>query len=94
MKVVVNRCFGGFGLSQKALDILGAANDWQWVGTDECRSDPRLIEVVEQLGAEANSRFASLEVVEIPIFATDWEINEYDGCESVTYVLNGKLYHT
>jgi nitroreductase len=34
-----------------------------------------------------------LEVVEIPDTATDWEIDEYDGWESVVYVVNGKLHH-
>lgn len=34
-----------------------------------------------------------LEVVEIPEEATDWEIDEYDGQESITYVVDGKIYH-
>lgn len=46
------------------------------------RDDPDLIAVVEQLGIEANGRFAELRVVEIPD-DVDWEIAEYDGSEWV-----------
>jgi hypothetical protein len=31
--------------------------------------------------------------VAIPDEATDWELDEYDGFERVTYVVGGKLYH-
>ena len=48
----------------------------------EHRNDPDLVAVVESLGAEANGKFASLEVVEIPD-GIDWRIEEYDGSESV-----------
>lgn len=44
------------------------------------RDNPDLIKVVEELGDEANSSFASLKVVEIPD-DVDWEIQEYDGRE-------------
>jgi hypothetical protein len=44
--------------------------------------------------AEAiNGACAKLKVVEIPEEATDWELNEYDGLESITYVVDGKLHH-
>ena len=46
------------------------------------RSDPMLVQVVEQLGLKANSRLAQLKVVEIPD-AIEWSIEEYDGMESV-----------
>ena len=44
------------------------------------RNDPDLIAVVEELGAEASGRFASLKIVEIPD-DVDWVIEEYDGLE-------------
>ena len=46
------------------------------------RDDPILVQVVRELGSEANGRFAELKVVEIPV-DVDWEIDEYDGLEWV-----------
>ena len=88
MKFVVNKCFGGFGLSKKAQEILGINSPY-----DVDRDDPKLIEVVEKLGEEANGNYAKLAVVEIPTEATDYEFNEYDGIEGFIYVLNGKICH-
>ena len=44
------------------------------------RSDPKLIEVVEKLGAEANGLDANLKIVEIPDGVL-WEIEQHDGRE-------------
>lgn len=46
------------------------------------RADPDLIAVVEKLGKEANGTCADLKIVEIPD-GVDYEIEEYDGMESV-----------
>jgi len=127
MKVVINACYGGFGLSVAGTEAYlarkGKAAYWfttardadgrldfkapsvpvehpgeEWfaqvytspertTGTffdddDIPRDDPDLIAVVEELGVEANSRYASLKVVEIPD-GTRWVIDEYDGYEHV-----------
>lgn len=89
MKIVINKCFGGFGLSEKAKEILGIDNSFDEYQID--RNDPKLIEVVETLGDEANGRYARLRVVNIPDNATDWELDEYDGAEEVLFVVNGKI---
>ena len=89
MKIVINKCFGGFGLSEKAKEILGIDNSFDEYQID--RNDPKLIEVVETLGDEANGRYARLRVVNIPDDATDWELDEYDGAEKVLFVVNGKI---
>ena len=47
------------------------------------RTDPILIQVIEGLKEEANSRFSKLEIVEIPD-DIDWEIEENDGVEWVS----------
>lgn len=44
------------------------------------RDDPALVQVVRELGKEANSKFSDLKVVEIPA-DVEWQIEEYDGAE-------------
>lgn len=46
------------------------------------RDDPVLIRVVEEMGHLADGELASLRVVEIPD-GIEWEIEEYDGNETV-----------
>lgn len=46
------------------------------------RTDPVLVQVVEELGAEADGDFAELQAVEIPD-DVNWQIEEYDGLEHV-----------
>ncbi len=84
MKVVINSCYGGFGLSKKAYEFLGIPWDgygYSHSSYDE-RSDPKLVDCVEKLGESANGRFANLLVVEIPD-DVEWHIEEYDGIESI-----------
>ena len=86
MQIVINSCYGGFGLSNKALELYNtlANTDIQCCFELE-RNDPILVHVVETLGDEANGRFAKLRVVEIPD-DVNWEISEYDGYESIEEV--------
>jgi len=51
------------------------------------RDNPELIKLV--LAGEV----PGVQVVEIPDTTTDWEINNYDGMESVIYVVDGLLHH-
>jgi len=46
------------------------------------RDDPVLVQVVQELGEEANTRYSNLKVVEIPA-DVEWQIEEYDGLEWV-----------
>lgn len=46
------------------------------------RDDLDLIKVIEELGSEANGKYASLKIIEIPD-NIKWYINEYDGNETV-----------
>lgn len=85
MKVVVSRCFGGFGLSVAAckryLELSGNSDDFCDYELD--RNDPILVQVVEELGSQrASGQFARLEVVEIPD-DVEWEISDYDGAETI-----------
>lgn len=88
MKVVVNDSWGGFGISNFALEKLGIKTPFKVERTDE-----RLISLIEEFGSEKISDdFADLQIVEIPDDATDWRIENYDGCETVWYVQNGKMF--
>lgn len=90
MKVVLNRCFGGFSLSKKCADFLGVN---QYADEKKVRTDSRLIELVEKDSAFASGRSAKLGIVKVPDCATDWEILDYDGMESVIAVVEGKIVH-
>lgn len=46
------------------------------------RTDPKLIQVIEELGKRANGAFSELKIVKIPN-GVDYEIDEYDGLESI-----------
>ena len=46
------------------------------------RTDPVLIQVIEELGEEANGNFADLQIRELPA-GTKYHIDEYDGSETV-----------
>jgi hypothetical protein len=95
-KIVVNRCYGGFGISIKAVERLlelgvpmpefvgkGEPEDLQyWVGDSVARDDPRLVQVVEELGEEASGVLAKLRIVTIPD-DVKWVIDDYDGMEKV-----------
>ncbi len=89
MKIVVNRCYGGFSVSVACAKELGID---KWDASDY-RTDERLIKMVEEDADGASGYCSKLRVVEIPDDKTDYEVNEYDGYESITYVVDGVLYH-
>ena len=131
MKIAINKCYGGFDLSHKAvmryaelkniklfpvyhqdgiiLHDLNKAIFIPWNGEKTIfsvfylteplpengipnkktffhygsdRNDPILIQTIEELGEEANGDFSKLAIIEIPD-GVDWEIEEYDGWESI-----------
>ena len=85
MKVVINRCFGGFGLSDEAMQLYAAKKGIKLEGFydwDISRNDPVLVEVVEHLGEAANDWATDLKVVEIPE-DVDWYVEDYDGVEHI-----------
>ena len=81
MKIVINTSHGGFGLSKEALALFNerAGTVLTYVYHIK-RNDPILVEIVEQLGEDANGRFAKLKVVEIPD-NVQWLIQDYGGDE-------------
>jgi hypothetical protein len=81
MKMVINADYGGYGY--------GVAEQYEDLVNENDRFSAELIEFVETHPNECGD----LAVINIPDEATDWELDEYDGWESVIYVLNGKIVH-
>jgi len=82
MKVVINDCFGGYGLSKKAYKWLGKKwDDFGFLFEDD-RTNERLIKCVEALKEEANGEYASLKIVDIPD-DIEYTIHSFDGIESI-----------
>lgn len=90
MEIVVNRCYGGYGLSKEAVKMMGYEDYCEAI--DVKRNHPTLVATVRYLGSDnASGDFSDLRIVEIPDEATDWTIKEHDGFEIVYYVVDGKI---
>jgi len=80
-KIVINECYGGFGLSKKALEKLALIKNKPDISEDTIdRDDPDLVSVVEALDEESWTRYSELKIVEIPE-DVEWQIEDYDGLE-------------
>ena len=86
MKVVINECYGGFGLSEAAKErYLELTTNTPQHWSDIERNDKALVQVVEELGIEANGPFAFLRVHDIE--AGCWyRIEENCGREEIKYL--------
>lgn len=83
-KIVINGCYGGYGLSEAALDYLGLSHADRFAYEND-RANPKLVECVEKLGEAASAGHSYLYVVEIPD-DVKWTITDYDGLEQVEEV--------
>jgi hypothetical protein len=83
-RIVINNCYGGFGLSDRAIreyqKLAGSSDDF--ADREIARDDPYLVRVVRELGMAANGSHANLKIVEVP-GDVEWDIAEYDGVEWV-----------
>jgi hypothetical protein len=87
VKIVFNSCYGGFGLSDAAVERYSELSGFDSQGWCDmlgwsCRHDPLLVQVVEELGKAANDTYSDLRIVELPS-GTKYRIDEYDGNETV-----------
>ena len=82
MKLVINGTYGGYGY--------GVADEFEALVEkyEDDRTAPELVAFVE--GHPDDN--GDLNVVEIPDESTDYLIDEYDGAETVYYVVGGKIY--
>ena len=83
MYYVINSSYGGYRVPDEVCAMLNCG-----AYDEEVRSNLHFVRwVVEHTHA------TDLEVVEIPEYATDWELDEYDGFESIIAVVNGRIVH-
>lgn len=89
MKIVIYKSFGGFHYPEKFCERYSLDRyDWMdYADDDEYRFHDILIDWVEKNPQDSEG----LRVVNIPDNATDWQIHEYDGLESIIYVIDGKI---
>jgi hypothetical protein len=80
MKVVINECWGGFGLSDIAKDIFKARTGREFDYMTP-RDDSDLVWIVENMKSAANGEHAELHVIDVPY--EYWHIDEYDGQECI-----------
>lgn len=83
--IVINDCYGGFGLSDRARREYCKSIGIRELDFNEhtiSRDDPYLIKVVKELGMGANGQFSNLKIIEIP-GNVEWIVSEHDGAEWV-----------
>lgn len=85
MKLVINPSYGGFDINEK-----WKAENCGKNCKEDCRKCAKLISAIEDR-ENVNGNYSRLAVVDFPDEATDYEILDYDGSESLLYVLDGKI---
>lgn len=90
MVFVLNKCYGGFSLSPFAVERLGV--DSAYADLDSLQIDALAALITEYGSEKCSGRSAKLKVIEVPDTITDSIIEEYDGIEVLTYVLDGKIH--
>jgi len=93
-KILINSSYGGFMPAGPLLEYIKSLGIDIYVDKIP-RDNEDFIKIVEEYGSNicSDSEYSSIKIVELPDNITDWEINDYDGCEEVIYVLDGKIYH-
>jgi hypothetical protein len=81
-KIVYNGCYGGFSLSLAAWERYNELGGEADNDHDIPRTDPILVQVVEELGERANGLCAELYIDDLTV-GTKYRIREYDGLEHI-----------
>ena len=89
MTVVVNDCFGGFRIPNEICDKLGVDTF-----DDIKRDNPTLVNFVMSHGGRYGKPGDCTQLVAkaLPDETTDWQVFEYDGLETLIYVVDGKIH--
>lgn len=99
MKIVLNYCFGGFGISKELIRYLKFYNlnvDTLFICNIKNRSNEVFVNAIEEFkdkNLPINDEYSSLRIFQIPDDFTDIKFTYYDGSEGIIYVKNGKLYN-
>ena len=83
-KIVINKCFGGFSLSEQVIALYQERTGKNLRQFEAVRDDPDLISVIEEIGLDkASGTYGKLVIVEIPddVPEDGWDIHDYDGAE-------------
>lgn len=101
MEVILNVTYGGFMIPDDVYDRLGIdsrselANDIKWC-QKKARSDKKVVEAFKEsikYWKAKGEPLDDLAIAVIPDKSTDYIITEYDGLETLYYVLDGKIYY-
>lgn len=90
MKVLINRCFGGFSISDEAKNLYkerSGVKDYVSSYCEELRDDPILINIVEELGELAYDGATKLMIYEVPE-GYSYRVHNYDGFETIHLKIN------
>jgi hypothetical protein len=98
IEVVINTSYGGFGLSKMAQNLYKETNGDKY---DEyssrsryCRHDPKLVNIVKELGEASCGKHSKLTIENIPLeFKDCYIIREYDGMEDIDLSPNLLIGH-
>ena len=84
--IVLNKCYGGYGLSEEAYKYLNL--DWDNFGYkyEDDRTNVRLINVVLELGDKANELCSKLKIFKVYSYNLDCEIYDDHGYEYIRSV--------
>jgi hypothetical protein len=88
IEVLYNRCYGGWKISEKAMELYkarnGIYNSMELESVDLCRSDPILIQIYNELGDEFSIGCSNIKIKKISKkYEKYYYITEYDGLESL-----------
>ena len=86
MRFVINTNYGGFSLPKEFCEASGL-NKYEEID----RRDSQLIDFMESHDGYIKEGCTNIELVEITDTATESDILEYDGCETIVYVVAGKI---
>lgn len=88
MKILINNCYGGYGLSEDFISHINKLTEGQLVNTQELydRANPLIVEEAIKFGLDkASGTSADLTVQEIPD-GCHYSVGEYDGTEWINAI--------
>ena len=96
MEIMYNACYGGFSLSNLAVDMYlercGYVYCKYYVSNELKRDNLDMIHVVKQLGSKANGKCADIKIACIPPkYRHHYGVSEYDGYESICIDTNAYI---